>query len=64
MKQNQVVPPPLTITRSYDSLNAGKSMDFGYGWRLGFGDTKLMVDLVPGADVGWGGLPAIPKTAR
>jgi YD repeat-containing protein len=55
---------PLTITRSYDSLNAGKSMDFGYGWRLGFGDAKLEVDLVPGADVGWGGLTAFLDGTR
>src|SRR5262249_32005091 len=27
---------PITITRSYDSLNANKSLDFGYGWSLGF----------------------------
>ncbi len=44
---------PLTIVRSYDSLNAGLSGDFGYGWRLGFGDARLKVDLVPGADIGW-----------
>ena len=55
---------PITITRSYDSLNAGKSMDFGYGWRLGFGDAKLEVDLVNGADVGWGGLTAFLDGTR
>jgi hypothetical protein len=38
---------PLTITRSYDSLEAGKSFDFGFGWRLTFGDAKLKVDLAP-----------------
>src|SRR5262249_39158012 len=25
---------PITITRSYDSLNRDKSMDFGFGWSL------------------------------
>jgi hypothetical protein len=48
---------PLTIMRSYDSLAAGVSSDFGYGWRLGYGDAKLKVDLVPTADAGWGGYP-------
>jgi YD repeat-containing protein len=55
---------PITITRSYDSLQANKSMDFGYGWQLGFGDAQLKVDLVPGADVGWGGLTAFLDGTR
>src|SRR5205085_4632539 len=49
---------PITILRSYDSLEAGKNFDFGYGWRLGFGDAKLNVDLVPGQGQQFGDYPA------
>src|SRR5207253_472661 len=45
---------PLTIMRTYDSLNAGRSMDFGYGWQLSYGDAQLKVDLVPGTGQNWG----------
>jgi RHS repeat-associated protein len=55
---------PLTITRSYDSLAAGMSGDFGYGWRLGFGDARLTVDLSTTFDAGWGGLPAFQTGTR
>jgi RHS repeat-associated protein len=32
---------PITVARTYDSLNAGTSSDFGYGWRLEYRDTNL-----------------------
>ena len=32
---------PITVTRTYDSLNAGSQDDLGYGWRLEFRDTNL-----------------------
>lgn len=32
---------PITIIRTYDTLDAGKTGDFGYGWRLEFRDTRL-----------------------
>ncbi|MCL1475904.1 choice-of-anchor C family protein, partial [Argonema antarcticum] len=32
---------PISVTRSYDSLNANSKDDFGYGWRLEFRDTDL-----------------------
>src|SRR5580704_14047472 len=32
---------PITVTRTYDSLTANESGDFGYGWRLDFRDTQL-----------------------
>jgi RHS repeat-associated protein len=32
---------PITVTRTYDSLNATNSGDFGYGWRLGLSNTQL-----------------------
>ena len=36
---------PITVTRSYDSLNANSTDDFGYGWRLEFRDTDLRTSL-------------------
>ena len=38
----------INIQRTYDSLNAGTSSDFGYGWALGI-NTNLSVD--PAGDV-------------
>lgn len=38
----------INIQRTYDSLNAGTSSDFGYGWALGF-NVNLTVD--PAGDV-------------
>jgi RHS repeat-associated protein len=32
---------PITVGRAYDSLNAANPDDFGYGWRLEFGNTDL-----------------------
>jgi YD repeat-containing protein len=39
---------PINIQRTYDSLNAGTSSDFGYGWSLGL-NVNLTVD--PAGDV-------------
>jgi large repetitive protein len=36
---------PISVTRTYDSLNAGSTDDFGYGWRLEFRDTDLRTSL-------------------
>jgi hypothetical protein len=38
---------PITITRSYDTLDANHVGDFGNGWRLGVGDFNLQV-AIPG----------------
>jgi RHS repeat-associated protein len=32
---------PISVVRTYDSLNASERDDFGYGWRLEFRDTDL-----------------------
>jgi YD repeat-containing protein len=32
---------PITVTRTYDSLNAGTTDDLGHGWRLEFRDADL-----------------------
>src|SRR5205085_11207104 len=34
---------PITITRTYDTLNASKQGDFGFGWTLSEGDFQLQV---------------------
>ena len=34
---------PITITRTYDTLQAGKEGDFGYGWRLDLTGVKVNV---------------------
>ncbi|MBE9098367.1 putative Ig domain-containing protein [Vacuolonema iberomarrocanum] len=36
---------PISVTRTYDSLNANTTDDFGYGWRLEFRDTDLRTSL-------------------
>jgi RHS repeat-associated protein len=32
---------PITVTRTYDTMQAGTSEDFGYGWRLDYRDVRL-----------------------
>jgi RHS repeat-associated protein len=32
---------PITVTRTYDTLNANQSEDFGFGWRLEFRNVDL-----------------------
>jgi RHS repeat-associated protein len=36
---------PISLTRTYDSLTAGTTDDFGYGWRMEFRDTDLRTSL-------------------
>ncbi|NEQ97762.1 MAG: RHS famlily protein, partial [Cyanothece sp. SIO2G6] len=38
---------PISVTRTYDSLNANTTDDFGYGWRLEFRDTDLRTSVAP-----------------
>ncbi|MCZ2343882.1 MAG: putative Ig domain-containing protein [Bacteroidales bacterium] len=35
---------PITVTRVYDSLDAGKEGDFGYGWHLELGGYTITAD--------------------
>ena len=35
---------PITVTRTYDSLDAGNQDDFGYGWHLGLEAVQMKVD--------------------
>src|SRR5262249_41775407 len=32
---------PIQVTRTYDTLQASQSSDFGFGWRLEFRDVRL-----------------------
>ena len=32
---------PITVARTYDSLNASSASDFGFGWRLEFADADI-----------------------
>ncbi len=45
---------PITVSRTYDTLNSTSQGDFGYGWRLEFGNTQLRtsVPASPLADAG------------
>jgi RHS repeat-associated protein len=36
---------PITVGRKYDTLDAGKSGDFGYGWSLALGGYRVEVDM-------------------
>ncbi len=54
---------PVTVSRTYDTLNAGTSGDFGYGWNLNEG-VKVSVGLVPGAFGGSGMFPAFLQGTR
>jgi len=41
---------PITVTRTYDSLNANSSEDFGYGWSLEYRDADLRTSVAPTGD--------------
>ena len=41
---------PVSVSRSYDSLNAGEDGDFGYGWELGIERGELRVGVPDGGD--------------
>ena len=38
---------PITVARTYDSLNADQQDDLGYGWRLEIRDTNLRTNVEP-----------------
>lgn len=45
---------PITVGRTYDTLNAARNEDFGFGWRLEFRDVNLRTSVGPSGleDVG------------
>ena len=38
---------PITVSRTYDTLTATQSGDFGFGWRLGLRDMNLRTSVTP-----------------
>ncbi len=40
---------PITVSRTYDTLNAGRSSDFGFGWRFEFRNMDLRTSVAPNA---------------
>jgi RHS repeat-associated protein len=38
---------PITVGRTYDTLNAAQASDFGFGWRLEFRDMDLRTSVTP-----------------
>jgi large repetitive protein len=55
---------PITITRTYDSLNANRMGDFGYGWTLSEQDYQLQVDTVSNGLSGFGDDPPFENGTR
>ncbi len=41
---------PITVTRTYDTLTANQSDDFGFGWRLEFRDVDLRTSVAKTGD--------------
>ena len=55
---------PITITRTYDTLNANSQGDFGYGWTLSEGDFQLQVSQPDGSLAAAGALTPFTNGAR
>jgi hypothetical protein len=55
---------PITIGRTYDTLNANTSGDFGYGWSLDLKDARAEVDLSTVGTQGFDGYPAFVDGTR
>ena len=46
---------PITVSRSYSTLQADRQLDFGYGWKLEFGKPEQEVNLAEGTKSSLGG---------
>jgi RHS repeat-associated protein len=55
---------PITVTRIYDSLQADVQGDFGYGWRLGLGQTKITTAMAGEPRPGNGSIVPMLKGSR
>jgi RHS repeat-associated protein len=49
---------PIQVTRTYDTLTANTTDDFGYGWRMEFRDTDLRTSLGRDAELDELGVPS------
>ena len=38
---------PISVTRTYDTLTAGHTADFGFGWRLEFRNMNVRTSVAP-----------------
>ncbi|MEX1232941.1 MAG: putative Ig domain-containing protein [Planctomycetaceae bacterium] len=55
---------PITVTRTYNTLDADEQGDFGYGWSLDLSNTKVKVVQPSGGDVGLFGYPPFKDGTR
>ena len=55
---------PITIVRTYDTLDAKTQGDFGYGWSLSFEQAKVTVDQATLGGNGWGNYRAFETGTR
>ena len=54
---------PVTLTRTYDTLTANTSADFGYGWTMSFRNVQMTTSL-PAAGQDNAGFGSIPPSSR
>jgi hypothetical protein len=55
---------PITVGRTYDTLQANTSEDFGYGWRLDYRDVDLKVNFPNGSLTPYSSYPAFQDGTR
>ena len=55
---------PITMVRTYDTLDANEQGEFGFGWSLTFKDTKVEVDQETLGGQGWGNYRAFETGTR
>jgi hypothetical protein len=55
---------PITVSRTYSTMDANTSSDFGFGWSLNFMDAKLKVNFPNGAFDDYSNYPAFTDGTR
>jgi RHS repeat-associated protein len=55
---------PITVGRTYDTLQANADSGLGFGWRLNLADADLQVNLPAGAGQGYGSYPGFLDGTR
>lgn len=55
---------PISVSRTYDSLQASRQDDFGFGWRMEFRDTDLRTSLPPTGQEEYGDYNAFRDNTR
>tara|TARA_R110002167_G_scaffold352262_1_gene565134 strand:- start:1303 stop:19128 length:17826 start_codon:yes stop_codon:yes gene_type:complete len=59
-----VVGIPITVTRTYDTLDSNVQGDFGYGWSMDMSNTKVRIVQPDGSDPGLFGYPIFEDGTR